>query len=198
MEVVPPEQHSSPEAPRDREIRRLVIDRLSGSNGARVIEELGLLRGEIRVDIAMVSSVLEGFEIKSDHDSLARLPRQREVCARVFEHMTLVTSGRHLKRAKDMIPAWWGLWVVEVGGSGLHLRELRPAEANPQIDLAALVPLLWKGEAVSLLARWCDETGLRRWSREDLCQSILSRVPAEEVKSAVARSLRERRDWRTC
>ncbi len=37
-----------------------------------VIEELGLCRGQVRVDVAVVNGLLHGYEIKSDRDSLRR------------------------------------------------------------------------------------------------------------------------------
>ena len=44
-----------------------------------VIEELGLCRGQVRVDVAVVNGLLHGYEIKSDRDSLRRLGVQVEV-----------------------------------------------------------------------------------------------------------------------
>src|SRR5690349_11086244 len=44
-----------------------------------LLEELGLSRGHVRVDIALVNGRLHGYEIKSDLDSLRRLSRQVEL-----------------------------------------------------------------------------------------------------------------------
>ena len=39
-----------------------------------IIEELGVQHGTSRIDLAVVNGVLHGFELKSDRDTLTRLP----------------------------------------------------------------------------------------------------------------------------
>src|SRR5262249_26817602 len=55
-----------------------------------LIEELGLCRGRVRVDVAVVNGLLHGYEIKSDRDSLRRLAGQVEVYGKVLDRATLV------------------------------------------------------------------------------------------------------------
>ncbi len=67
------------EAPmRDRDVRqalrRKVLRDHIGDSSTLVLDELGLRHGTCRVDIAVVNSLLHGYEIKSDADNLARLP----------------------------------------------------------------------------------------------------------------------------
>jgi hypothetical protein len=50
-----------------------------------LIEELGLRRGLVRVDIAVVNGLLHGYEIKSDRDSLRRLAKQVDVYSAVLD-----------------------------------------------------------------------------------------------------------------
>jgi len=52
---------------RDRDIREPVLVRVASKPGL-VVEEMGLLRGEYRVDVALVDDYLTGFEIKSELD----------------------------------------------------------------------------------------------------------------------------------
>jgi hypothetical protein len=179
----------------DREIRLRVLDRLGALSRGRVVEEVALLRGQIRVDIALISSRLEAFEIKSELDTLARLPKQRVVYNRVFDRVTLVAAERHLESAERSAPRWWGLWVAGRRDGYVEVEELRPAQDNPSVDVRALVQLLWKEEAVALLHAH-GVIASSRSNRRDLCEEIIEQVPASDVRSAVTHALRWRRDWR--
>lgn len=182
--------------PRDREIRSHLLRSIERPLASRIVEEMGVLSGEIRVDVALVSTTLEGFEIKSDHDSLIRLPRQTAAYCRVFDRLTLVASKTHLSKALDIVPEWWGLWAIEVGSETFDFRQIRPAELNPSVDLAAVVQLLWKDEAVALLRKWCTATGVAKWTRRKLWHQVLESVPASEIKRAVTFILTQRSGWR--
>src|SRR5436305_708698 len=85
---------------------------------------------------------IHGYEIKSDKDTLIRLPRQVDAYNAVFERATLVSTRRHLSSAREIIPNWWG--IVEVNGThlfGLRLQSIRESRPHPE-------PL---GEAVASL-----------------------------------------------
>jgi hypothetical protein len=182
--------------PRDREIRRCLLDRLRRTLGVRVVEELALLRGEIRADIALISSRFDGFEIKSRHDSLERLPRQRAIYNRVFDRVTLVTSPHHLKRARRMIPSWWGIWTARSEGGVLDISELRAPQENPQVDVEALVQLFWKDEIIELLRSREGGRGLQNRTRRDLCRRLVCEVPHLELRRVVRETLGRRENWR--
>jgi hypothetical protein len=57
-----------------------------------IIDELGLCRGTVRVDIAVVNGVLKGYEIKGDQDTLRRLASQAATYNRIFDTMTSQTT----------------------------------------------------------------------------------------------------------
>ena len=50
---------------------------LGENPNSRVVDELELLRGVVRVDVAVISDTLHGYEIKSASDNLIRLPNQQ-------------------------------------------------------------------------------------------------------------------------
>ena len=74
-----------------------------------VVDELGLCEGEARVDIAVVNGFIHGFEIKSERDTLERLPHQVEVYSLVLDRVTLVVAENHAAHAMEVIPDWWGV-----------------------------------------------------------------------------------------
>jgi len=97
----------------DFDIRAVLRSRLflkqSDEADTVVIEELGLCRGQVRVDVVVVNGLLHGYEIKSDRDTLRRLGVQVKVYGKVFDQATLVVGDRHLAEALNIVPAWWGV-----------------------------------------------------------------------------------------
>src|SRR6202035_2111641 len=80
----------------------------------RIIEELGITHGAARVDIAVVNGSIHGYELKSDLDTLYRLPEQMRIYNSVLDQMTLVVGKNHLHEAINTIPEWWGITVAKV------------------------------------------------------------------------------------
>jgi len=97
----------------DRELREALHHKLlkehHGDTNTLVLDELGLRHGTCRVDIAVVNGYLHGYEIKSDADTLQRLPGQVSVYCAVLDRATLVVGEKHAEKAKAHLPDWWGL-----------------------------------------------------------------------------------------
>jgi hypothetical protein len=74
-----------------------------------IVDELGLRHGAARVDVAVINGVIHGFELKSDCDTLKRLPSQIKVYNSVLDRITLVVGNRHLKDSINLVPKWWGI-----------------------------------------------------------------------------------------
>lgn len=55
-------------------LKRLLENRHAKDKKVRIIEELGVHHGTARIDIAVVNGIMHGYEIKSDQDTLQRLP----------------------------------------------------------------------------------------------------------------------------
>ena len=74
----------------DADIRALLIPRLlqdAVRSNSLLIEELGLMSGEFRADIAVLGTKLIGYEIKSETDTLSRLPRQAAAYGAIFDEV---------------------------------------------------------------------------------------------------------------
>ena len=67
---------------RDIDVRTVlaaeVARRYKGDADTLIIHELGVCSGDARIDLAVVNGKLHGYEIKSDADTLKRLPAQAE------------------------------------------------------------------------------------------------------------------------
>jgi hypothetical protein len=80
----------------DRRVRTAILRRLSArfskDPNTLILEEFGIGNGSARVDIAVVNGRIHGFELKSDNDTLDRLPHQVSAFSSVFDRVTLVVG----------------------------------------------------------------------------------------------------------
>ena len=157
-----------------------------------IIDELGLCRGRVRIDVTVVNGLLHGYEIKSDRDSLRRLRKQVDVYGKVLDRATLVVGDRFLRVAPDLVPAWWGLLHAHAEGEKPGFRVLRAAEENPQRDPLALVELLWCDQAMRLLEQRGVARGVRRKPRRIVWTRVCEHFGVEEIADAVRRGLKSR------
>lgn len=157
-----------------------------------VIDELGLCRGQVRIDLAVVDGRLHGYEIKSDRDSLRRLDGQVDLYGKVLDRATLVVGARHLVEALRLLPAWWGVLRVYPTARGARLVLIRSGRRNPQRDARSLVELLWLDEARAMLARRDGARGFRGWPRRVVWDRVCEYYQVDEIAAAVRQSLKAR------
>lgn len=166
-----------------------------------VVHELGLAIAGVRIDLAVVNGRLTGWEIKTAADSLARLPHQQHAYSQVFDRVWLAADRRHVEPALAMVPAWWGVVRADRTDAGCALRVVRPSRLNKDVDLLALVRLLWRDEVVEELSALGAEGALLRAPRDVLWQALAASVPARLSRSAlqsrVRLRLRCRAGWRS-
>jgi hypothetical protein len=165
----------------------------------RVIPELGLWHGASRVDVAVVNGVLHGFEIKSDRDTLYRLPSQREAYNSVFDKVTLVVGAKHFVDAFKIVPDWWGIETAHLDESGsVFFNTIREPEENPKQDEISIARLLWKNEALDLLESEGKAEGVRSKPRELVYARVAETIEIDVLKKYVRNVLQSpRQDWRS-
>jgi hypothetical protein len=73
---------------------------------AEAIYEFWVPRSHERADVAVIGGTIDGFEIKTERDTLKRLPRQAEAYTRIFDRCHAVLAHRHVDKAMEMLPAW--------------------------------------------------------------------------------------------
>lgn len=185
---------------RDRDIRILLRVHLAGLYGgdARtvVVDEMGILWGDRRVDVGVINGELHGYEIKSDADDLSRLLAQATAYAQVFDRLTLVVGDRHLGPAVMLLPAWWGIQTVGNDPSGGRmLVEVRQARVSPHRDPHAIAQLLWRDEAAAILEN-CGRRVSRARRRAELHAEIACEIPFDDLRAQVRAALKSRSNWR--
>lgn len=184
----------------DREVRRAlksnVLREHRRDGNTLVLDEMGLRHGTCRVDIAVVNGSIHGWEIKSDADTLNRLPLQMAVYGEVFDKVTLVVGDKHADKCRDQVPAWWGIKIATVSNDRIQFTSVRRAGKNTDINPIALAELLWRSEAVAILrALGVPETDLRR-PRAHLYSCLADAVDRDELRRLVRETLKVRAGWR--
>jgi hypothetical protein len=178
---------------RDSDVRAVVRKNLREKHGndpdTRIVEEMGVWSGAVRVDIAVINGKLLGYELKSNSDTLDRLPRQIEIYGKIFDRMTLVVGDRLAPKALKLIPGWWGCVVASMDGAHVALHSEREPRRNPGLDLTILVQMLWKDEAIAILEKYGLADGWRSRRAADVGNRLLSELSfkhlAEEIRSAL-------------
>lgn len=180
----------------DSEIRSVLRSRLSRKHASQshtvFIEELGLCRGQVRVDLSVVNGLLHGYEIKSDRDSLRRLSTQVELYGKVLDRATLVVGDRHLSEILDVLPIWWGILLVQHSDRGLKFKTVRKPQSNPHRDPRSLVELLWFDDALALLEKRNAARGFRGKPRWIVWDRVCELCSINEIARAVRGHLKAR------
>ncbi|MBX9687547.1 MAG: sce7726 family protein [Candidatus Obscuribacterales bacterium] len=162
----------------------------------RIVEEFCISGGKVRVDVSAINGQLHGYEIKSAVDNLERLPRQQKYYNQIFDRITIVADEKHVVKAMKIVPQWWGLITASSHAHGTVLEQIWPARQNYEIDASALVQLLWRDEALSILRVNGIGRGLSQKSRKYLWKVMLSCLDLPTIKSSVRNCLKYRMDWR--
>ena len=176
--------------------------RLEKKLPAEIFEELGVRHGKARIDIAVVNGVMHGYEIKSDRDTLQRLPEQMGVYNSVFDHITLVVGKSHLYDAINLVPDWWGITLTKFNADGqIVFHSIREAKDNKDTQVpVSIARMLWRAEALKILEERNEADGIRSKTREVIYKKLAEVLEddigtlKEYVRNAL---LISRGDWRS-
>lgn len=174
------------------ELPRLVRSR----SQALLIEEMEVCLGRARVDLAVIADHLIGIEIKGPKDDVDRLPNQVRAYSKCFDRVVLVVHEFLAEKAVSFIPAWWGV-VVARGESGDYQHQfVRRPRPNPDLDLDAVLSLLWRDEIDGLLVDLLGTIPKPRATKKSIRAELLARVEAPVLRNASLNKLRHRSEWR--
>lgn len=186
---------------REGEVRELVRSHIEfkhrdDEDGTFWLDELAVAGGRSRIDLAVVNCAFHGYEIKSDRDTLARLPSQAESYGKVFDYCTLVTTERHAAKAKSVIPDWWDILIPAPSGDSLIL--FWKGERNEECSPLSQARLLWRDELLVLLESYGCDRGVRSKTRYKMAERAAEALDSETVSLEVRAQLKRRRlaGWR--
>ncbi len=130
------------------EIQSAFISYLN-TKGIPSLTEVPLLGGISRADVVAIKNGVHGFEIKSDLDTLRRLPSQIASYSKVFNTVSIICDERHLEKVKAQTPGWFGL-ILFKGGVLIDVRE---AKENPIVTVPYILKSLTKREIMNYVGQ---------------------------------------------
>ena len=170
----------------DQDIRdKLLEDLRSDKNNLKVKNELDI-NGAV-ADIAVIDKdYFSGYEIKSDRDSLKRLPKQIQIYGYVFDKITIVVDESKLRKVSKIIPTFWGIIVASRNVFGeIILTDVRMPRLNRKINKRWLSKKLWRSDIVRILKTKNLYKGRSGCYKGELLGILLENTSLRELKHYV-------------
>ena len=149
-----------------------------------IIDEFSGGYSTARIDISVLNGSFHGYEIKSERDTLERLPNQIEYYRKIFEYITIVTTEKYVEKI-------FGVFVVQKNRNGLKLKKIKSPKKNKNIDYWELSKLLWKDELKEILR----ENKIKKVSsltRLELTKKVAENIPNNSIKKFVLMKIKNR------
>ena len=89
--------------------------------------------GQCKADVVILNGTGTVYEIKSERDTLTRLPSQIEAYSNVFATVNVIVGENHLKKTLDIVPAYVGIMLLKDRYRVSTIREAvdDPSRTNP-------------------------------------------------------------------
>lgn len=163
---------------------------------SKVVEEMSLFANRSRIDIAVINGQLVGYEIKSDRDTISRLPNQISVYGQIFDNVTVISGPKHINKLVDFLPNYCGLILSEPDSNEIKFTSIiKPTQSNEQSGFM-IASLLWHEEACQLLKNIGLGKGVRKKRIKDLWQDLAENLSIENLSIQVREKLKSREAWK--
>lgn len=183
---------------KDADMRVKLLDelrRMNAQHDYRIIEEMAVCDGDARVDVAVANGKLCGYEIKSNADTLDRLPLQQKCYDRTFDNVSIVVGEKFVDSIHLYVPEYWGIFVIKEAQNECRIKKVRAAKVNRNVEINALLELLWKEEIFALLKQH-NIRGISGKNRRILRQIAIDNIKSKTIKDYVRETLKHRENWR--
>lgn len=177
------------------QLRKHLEEAHQGGDRVVLIDEFALFGGQTRADLVALNGSLQGFEIKGESDTLARLRHQAKLYGKIFSHATLVTTPKHRSHCRRILPKWWGLWLAIDTDDGMRFEQVRTAQENAGQCSKSIARLLWREEALRILAEHGLSEGMRHRTLSEMVNALVSNLPAPRLETHVRETLKARGVW---
>jgi hypothetical protein len=162
-----------------------------------ILNELALAHSSARIDVAVLNGCLHGYEIKSSVDTLHRLPRQIDLYVECLQKLTIVCAPRHLEGVYSIVPSWCGVMEAQKGEQGdIKFVTHRVPQENKNVQGSRLAHLLWRQEAVDMLASQNLPVKILKQPRKQLYLEIADRFTVTEISAYIKSAMASRPRWR--
>jgi hypothetical protein len=179
-------------------LRKRISNKYQNDSDTLIVDELGLCQGTSRIDIAVINGYMYGYEIKSEKDTLERLPLQIEIYNKIFDEVILVTCDNHIQQVMNLIPEWWGILLVRKTTNNLiEFTEFRSPKNNPLVDLFSIAQLLWRDEGIDILKEKGLVKGIMSKPRLEVWERLVEKLDPNDLKKTVRDHIKIRANWRS-
>lgn len=177
-----------------KELKTSILQKYYLDKESKVVNELGIGYFEAIIDIAVINGSLHGYEIKSEYDTLHRLPTQFAAYKKTFDFLTIITAEKHLSSLIKLVPKWCGIIIIGYNNAFSYYRN--PTK-NEETEKYSLAQLLWKDEAITILEELNIRKGLKGKSKPALW-NLLSHLLEKDILAEKVRSkLKIRANWKS-
>lgn len=130
-----------------------LIERVCNTQRQAIIAaEVPFLSGKRWADILLIHpKYLHAFEIKSDSDTLSRLPGQIKDINQTFERSSIVVSKKYFEKVLSYSPESTGIILFD--GDKRTIKIVRKALPRKNIKKSNLVQFIWRAEAALLIKK---------------------------------------------
>ncbi len=176
----------------DKLIRAPLISKLKSQaiKPKAIIEELRIHNGNAIADVVALYKDAHCFEIKGDGDKIERAVKQGYYYNLSFRRITLVTTSKHLNKAIELLPKFWGIINAERKDGEVILKYIRRARNNSSFDKSLALLILWKSEMLTLIEHHDKST--KNNSRRLLAQLISRNKKKVELSNNISTALLHR------
>lgn len=176
----------------DSDIRKSLIHKIEGQTKQpkAIIEELRVHNGNAIADVVAIHNNAHCYEIKGDGDKIERALEQGEFYNQVFWKITLVTTSKHIGKALDVLPHYWGIMVAQEINDAVRLTYVRKSMPNSNFDKKKALLTLWKSEMLNLVAP--QQRKKHIWTRDSLSTQISQTKKKVQISKEISSLLVQR------
>lgn len=178
----------------DAEIRLALINWLNRKkiSPQKILNEMTISDGLARPDLIVIYSYSHCYEIKGDNDQIQRIIKQCAHYQSSFKKNTLVTTQKHLNKALELLPGFWGIIVAINENKTIKFNYIRKSSHNPLYRKDIASKILWKNEMQQLLENK-DISFKSSSTRNDLIDLIDTCYTSYELDQSICLSLLNRK-----
>jgi len=135
------------------------------------------------IDIAVIDKkYFYGYEIKSDIDTLRRLPMQMQIYGYVLDKITIVVGVSKFIKINAIVPNFWGIIVAHNVNGKIVLQRIRSPKLNKHINKNWLSKKLWKSDIVAILRIKNLYKGRSKYCKDELLGVFMENISLDELR----------------
>ena len=143
-----------------------------------------------RLDVGRINGKSYAFEIKTELDSLTKLPKQLVDYSEVFEYVTVVAHESHYEKLLSSVPEHCGLRVYSLAKGKYRFNNFRKPLPSPLLSAKSQINCLSSRELAFVLKSFGYDKSLQ--TREEREEAIYTHIPERRINAFVKKALKYR------